>query len=117
MEKTIKEKPKAVAAFVKASMEGWKTFLKGDPAPAIGLIKKDNPNMSDDRIAVGIKLINESGMVFGGDAARLGAGIVTDARMKTTYDMLVAMKLLDPSKVDLKRTYTTQFVKDLKVLP
>ena len=27
MEKTVKERPKAVAAFVKASMEGWKSYL------------------------------------------------------------------------------------------
>jgi len=117
MEKTVKERPKAVAAFVKASMEGWKSYLKGDPAPANALIKKDNPNMTDDKIAVGIKLMNESGMVFGGDAAKMGAGIITDERMKKTYDMLVAMKLLDPAKVDLKKAYTTQFVKDLKILP
>jgi NitT/TauT family transport system substrate-binding protein len=117
MRKTIRERPQAVAAFVKASMEGWKSYLKGDPAPANGLIKKDNPSMTDDRIAVGIRLLNESGMVFGGDAATLGAGIITDARMKKTYDMLVSMKLLDPSRVELKRTYTTQFVKDLKILP
>jgi NitT/TauT family transport system substrate-binding protein len=117
MAKTVKERPKAVAAFVKASMEGWKSYLKGDPAPANALIKKDNPNMTDDKIAVGIKLLNETGMVFGGDAAKMGVGIVTDARMKATYDMLVAMKLLDPAKVDLKKTYTTEFVKDLKVMP
>ena len=117
MEKTLKERPKAVAAFVKASMQGWKDYLKGDPAAANALIKKDNPAMTDDRIVVGIKLLNESGMVFGGDAAKLGVGILTDERMKKTYDMLVAMKLLDPAKVDLKRTYTTQFVKDLKILP
>jgi NitT/TauT family transport system substrate-binding protein len=117
MEKTIKERPKAIAAFVKASMEGWKSYLKGDPAPANQLIRKDNPNMTDDRIAVGIKLLNDSGMVFGGDAATLGVGILTDERMKKSYDMMVAMKLLDPAKVDLKKTYTTQFVKDLKILP
>ena len=117
MAKTVREKPKAVAAFVKASMEGWKSYLKGDPAPANALIKKDNPNMTDDKIAVGIKLLNETGMVFGGDAAKLGVGIVTDERMKATYDMLVAMKLLDPAKVDLKKTYTTEFVKNLKVMP
>lgn len=117
MEKTLKERPKAVAAFVKASMQGWKDYLKGDARAANALIKKDNPAMTDDRIAVGIKLLNESGMVFGGDAATMGVGIVTDTRMKATYDMLVAMKLLDPAKVDLKRTYTTQFVKDLKILP
>jgi NitT/TauT family transport system substrate-binding protein len=117
MEKTVRERPKAVAAFVKASMQGWKDYLKGDPSAANALIKKDNPNMTDDKIAVGIKLLNDTGMVFGGDAAKMGVGIMTDARMKTTYDMLVAMKLLDPSKVDLKKTYTTDFVKDLKIMP
>ena len=117
MEKTVRERPQQVAAFVKASMEGWKSYLKGDPAPANALIKKDNPNMTDDKIAHGIKMLNETGMVFGGDAARLGAGVITDERMKKTYDMLVAMKLVDPAKVDLKKTYTTQFVKDLRVMP
>ena len=117
MEKTLKERPKAVAAFVKASMEGWKAYLQGDPKAANALIKKDNPNMTDDLIANGIRLMKETGMVTGGDAATLGIGIMTDARMKTTYDMMVAMKLIDPAKVDLKKTYTTDFVKSLKVLP
>jgi len=117
MEKTVKERPQAVAAFVKASMEGWKSYLKDDPGPANALIRKDNPNMSADSIAHAIDMLRQSGMVFGGDAATMGIGIVTDARMKATYDMLVATKLLDASRVDLKRTYTTQFVRDLKVLP
>ena len=117
MEKTVRERPKAVAAFVKATMEGWKSYLKGDPAPANALIKKDNPNMTDDKIAVGIRLLNEQGIVFGGDVGKLGVGIITDERMKKTYDLMVAMKLLDPAKVDLKKTYTTQFVRDLKVMP
>lgn len=117
MEKTVRERPKAVAAFIKATMEGWKSYLKGDPSPANAMIKKDNPNMTDDKIANGIKLLNETGMVFGGDAAKLGVGVITDGRMKKTYDMMVAMKLLDPAKVDLKKTYTTQFVKDIKVMP
>ncbi len=117
MDKTLREKPKAVGAFVKASMQGWKSYLQGDPGPANALIKKDNPTMTDDRIAVGIRLMNTSGMVFGGDAAKLGVGVITDERMKKTYDMMVQMKLLDPAKVDLKKTYTTQFVKDIQVLP
>jgi len=117
MEDTLKKKPKIVAAFVKASMQGWKDYLKGDASAANAMIRKDNPNMSEDELANGIKLLNSSGMVFGGDAAKLGVGIVTDERMKKTYDMMVAMKLLDASKVDLKKTYTTEFVKDLKILP
>jgi NitT/TauT family transport system substrate-binding protein len=117
MEDTLKKKPKQVAAFVKASMQGWKDYLKGDASAANALIRKDNPNMSEDELANGIKLLNASGMVFGGDAAKLGVGIITDERMKKTYDMMVSMKLLDPAKVDLKKVYTTEYVKDLKILP
>jgi NitT/TauT family transport system substrate-binding protein len=116
MEKTVKERPKAVAAFVKASMEGWKKYLTADASAANALIKKDNPNMTDIKIANGIALMKSTGMVFGGDAAKLGVGVITDERMKTTFDMMVANKLIDP-KVDLKATYSTQFVKDLKVMP
>ena len=120
MESTLQKKPRQVAAFVKASMQGWKDYMTGDPkavSAANALIRKDNPNMGEDELLNGIRVLNEAGMVLGGDAKTLGVGIVTDARMRKTYDMLVSMKLLDPAKVDLKKTYTTQFVKDLKVLP
>jgi len=117
MADTLKKKPRQVAAFVKASMQGWKDYLLGDASAANAMIRKDNPNMTEDELANGIKLMKSSGMVLGGDAAKLGVGIITDERIKTTYDMMVAMKLLDPAKVDVRKTYTTEFVKDLKILP
>ena len=117
MEKTIKERPKAVAAFVKASMQGWKNYMTGDASAANAMIKKDNPNMTDDLLAFGIQKMKETGMVMGGDAAKFGIGIITDERMKKTYDLMVTNKLLDPTKVDVKKTYTTEFVKDLKIMP
>lgn len=117
MEKTVKERPQAVAAFVKATMLGYKRYLQGDPSAGNALIKKDNPAMTDDRLAEGIRLMNQSGMVFGGDAARLGAGIITAQRMQQIFDLMVQLKQVDPQKVNLQRTYTTQFVKDLKVMP
>jgi NitT/TauT family transport system substrate-binding protein len=117
MERTVRERPQQVAAFVRASMEGWKRYLQGDPAPANALIQRDNPNMTDVQIAHSIVLMKSSGMVFGGDAATQGIGVVTDARMQATYDLLVKLGLLDGQKVDVKRTYTTQFVRDLRVMP
>jgi NitT/TauT family transport system substrate-binding protein len=117
MEKTVRERPQAVAAFVRASMEGWRAYLRGDTAAADALIKRDNPAMTDDLLANGLKLMRETAIVTGGDAQRLGIGVVTDERMRRTFDMLVEMKLIDPKKVDLRRTYTTQFVRDLRVLP
>ncbi|GAA5233957.1 ABC transporter substrate-binding protein [Verticiella sediminum] len=116
LDKTLKARPGQVAAFVRATAEGWKSYF-ADPAPGNALIKKDNPNMSDEQLAYGIAKLKEMGVVTGGDAAELGIGVITDARAKASYDFLVDAKLLDPAKVKLEQTYTTEFVKDLKVLP
>lgn len=116
MDKTVKDRSKQVAAFVKASAEGWKSYL-ANPAPANALIKKDNPNMTDDQLAYSVAKLKEMGMITGGDAAKLGIGVITDARAKASYDFLVASKLLDPAKIELAKTYTTEFIKDAKVLP
>jgi len=116
MDKTVKDRSKQVAAFVKASAEGWKSYL-ANPAPANALIKKDNPNMTDDQLAYSVAKLKEMGMITGGDAAKLGIGVMTDARAKASYDFLVASKLLDPAKIELAKTYTTEFIKDAKVLP
>ncbi len=116
MEKTVKERSKAVAAFVRASAEGWKSYL-ADPAPGNALIKKDNPNMSDDQLAYSLSKLKEMGIVASGDAAKLGIGVITDARAKATYDFAVSAKLVDPAKLKLAESYTTDFVRDLKVLP
>jgi NitT/TauT family transport system substrate-binding protein len=116
MDKTVKERGTAVASFVKATMEGWKSYL-ADPAPANALIKKDNPNMTDEQLAYSVAKLKEMGMVTGGDAASMGIGVMTDARAKASYDFLVEAKLIDPAKVKLADTYSTAFVKDLKVLP
>ena len=116
MDKTVKERKAAVAAFVKASAEGWKSYL-ADPAPGNALIKKDNPSMTDDQLTYSVAKLKETGLVTGGDAAKLGIGVMTEARLKASYDFLVTSKLIDPSKVALNTTYTTEFVKDIKVLP
>ena len=114
---TVQRKPRQVAAFVKASMVGWKSYLQGDPKPANALIRKDNPNMRDDVIAQAITRLKAEGVITGGDAATMGIGTITDARMKQTFDVMVQHKLVDPAKVDVKKTYTTRFVQDLKVMP
>ncbi len=116
LDKTVKERKAAVAAFVKASAEGWKSYL-ANPAPGNALIKKDNPNITDDQLAYSVAKLKETGLVTGGDAAKLGIGVMTDARLKDSYDYMVSTKLVDPAKVELSKTYTTEFIKDVKVLP
>jgi len=113
--KFVAEHPDVVRRFVKASLEGWKSYLKGDPAPGNALIKADNPNMSDAQIAFGIKRLNDLQIADGGDAKTMGIGIITEARWKASYDLMVGDKLL-PADTDWKKGFTTQFVKDLKIM-
>ncbi|WP_295956809.1 ABC transporter substrate-binding protein [Rhodoferax sp.] len=113
--KLVAENPALVQRFVRASIEGWKSYL-ADPAPGNALIKQDNPKMDDEQLAYAVKRIKELKAFDGGDAAKLGAGVMTDARWRQTFDFMVAAGLLK-ADVDWKKAYTTQFVKDLKVMP
>ncbi|QRX81203.1 ABC transporter substrate-binding protein [Glaciimonas sp. PAMC28666] len=115
MQKTIAEKPDVVARFVKASIEGWKSYL-ADPTAGNELIKKENPKMDDEQIAYGVKRMKELKVFDGGDAAKLGAGVMTDARWEQTARFMVSAGLLK-SDTDWKQAYTTRFVKDLKIMP
>jgi NitT/TauT family transport system substrate-binding protein len=116
MEQTVKSRAKAVDAFVKASMEGWKSFLE-NPAPAIPLIKKDNPNMTDEQIAYSVGKLKELGMVTSGDARTMGIGAINETRMKQNLAFLLDNKLVEPGKVKLEEAYNLDAVKSAKVQP
>jgi NitT/TauT family transport system substrate-binding protein len=116
MEETVKSRGPAVAAFVKGTMEGWKSYL-ADPAPGNALIKKDNPNMTDEQLAYSVAKLKEMGIVTGVDAPKLGIGMMNPERIATNYKFLVDNKLVDPAKVTPADAYNFAFVKDLKVMP
>jgi NitT/TauT family transport system substrate-binding protein len=116
MDETVKNRSKAVAAFVKGTMEGWKSYLN-DPAPGNALIKKDNPSMTDEQLAYSVAKLKEMGIVTGGDAPKLGIGMMNEQRIATNYKFLVDNKLVEPAKVGPNDAYNLSFVKDAKVMP
>jgi NitT/TauT family transport system substrate-binding protein len=109
--KMAAEKKDLVQRFVTASLEGWAEYIKGGPAieAANALIKKDNPDMTDDKIAYAIKVMNERGIVRSGDALRLGVGAMTDARWKSFYDTMAAAGAF-PTGLDIKKAYSLEFI-------
>jgi NitT/TauT family transport system substrate-binding protein len=111
LQPTLDAKADVVARFVKATAEGWKSYL-ADPAPGNALIVKDNPKMTEDQLAFGIAQIKKFALVTGGDAATKGIGVMTDEHWKKVYDVMVEGGLLSPS-VDYKKGYTLRFVSDL----
>jgi NitT/TauT family transport system substrate-binding protein len=107
--KLASEKPDLVQRFVNASIEGWYSYLNGDPTPGNNLIKKDNPEMSDATIAYGVAKIKEYGVVDSGDAKTMGIGAMTDARWRDFFDTMVKAGLY-PATMDYKKAFTLQFV-------
>jgi NitT/TauT family transport system substrate-binding protein len=106
--------PDVAARFVKASLEGWKSYMS-NPGPGNALIKVDNPKMSDEQIAFGIEALKSLKVIDGGDAQTMGIGILTEPRWKATYDYMVSSGLLKP-EVDWKAGFTDRFVKTLKIM-
>ena len=105
----IAKHPDIVQRFVDASSVGWYHYLYGDNKAANALIKKDNPDMTDEQIAFSIAKIKEYGLVDSGDTLKLGVGAITDERVKSFYDQMVKAGVVQAG-LDYKKAYTTQFV-------
>ncbi len=105
----------ALKRFVRASAEGWKSYL-ADPAQGNALIKRDNPQMSDELLAYGHRKMNEYAIVTGTDTADAGLLTMTDRRWQQTLEFLRAAGLVK-ANVDYASAYTLSIVKDVRIPP
>jgi NitT/TauT family transport system substrate-binding protein len=108
-EKLVKTDPDLVQRFINASIEGWYSYLYGNPQPAFDAILKANPDMTPGLLQYGYTQLKQRGIVDSGAARKLGIGAMTDARWKAFYDQMAATGLYD-SNLDYKAGYTLQFV-------
>jgi NitT/TauT family transport system substrate-binding protein len=107
--KLINEKPDVVQRFIDASIEGWYSYLYGDPTPANTLIKQDNPEMPDGLLAYGREVMKAHGIVDSGDALKLGIGAMTAARWAEFYRTMSDVGVY-PKGLDVTKAYTLRFV-------
>jgi NitT/TauT family transport system substrate-binding protein len=105
----VDKSPDLVQRFVDASIIGWYNYLYGDNSAANELIKKQNPEMTDDLLAYSVAAMKKYGIVDSGDALTLGVGAMTDARMKDFFDEMVRGGVVK-SSLDYRKGYTLQFV-------
>ena len=106
----IQKNPAAVKAFVEASAAGWKSYLEGDATPGDALIKKDNPEMTQDVLDQAREKLRTYGIVQSGDAQTGGVGVMTDARWAEFFNV-AAEQGVYPKDMDYKKAYTLEFVK------
>jgi NitT/TauT family transport system substrate-binding protein len=109
----VEKKPDLVQRFVDASIIGWYNYIYGDNKAANAIIRRENPEMSDDLLAYSVAKMKEYGIVDSGDSLSLGVGAMTDARMQDFFDKMVRAGVVKAG-LDFRKSYTLKFV-DKKV--
>jgi len=105
----VDKKPDLVQRFVDASMIGWYNYLYGDNAAANAVIKKLNPEMTDELLAYSTAKMKEYGIVDSGDTLKDGIGAMTEARVASFFGKMTQAGVVKPD-IDFRRAYTLQFV-------
>jgi NitT/TauT family transport system substrate-binding protein len=105
----VDKKPDLVQRFVDASIIGWYNYIYGDNSAGNALIKKMNPEMTDELLAYSVGKMKEYGIVDSGDALQKGIGAMSDERVTSFFDKMVRAGVVK-SDVDYRKSYTLRFV-------
>ena len=106
----VAKRPDLVQRFVDASVIGWVHYLYGDRRAAHALMRRDNPEMSEDELEASVALMKQQGIVDSGESLTQGIGTMNPARIRDFYDQMVRAGLYQPAEVDLNRVATMRFV-------
>jgi NitT/TauT family transport system substrate-binding protein len=105
----IEKKPDLVQRFVDASIVGWYHYLYGDNSAGNEMIKKLNPEMTDDLLAYSVAKMKQYGIVDSGDSLKNGIGAMTDERVTSFFGKMVKAGVVKPD-IDYRKSYTLRFV-------
>jgi NitT/TauT family transport system substrate-binding protein len=105
----IDKKPDLVQRFVDASIIGWYHYLYGDNSAGNAMIKKLNPEMTDELLAYSVSKMKEYGIVDSGDTLKNGIGAMSDERVTSFFQKMVRAGVMRPD-IDYRTSYTLRFV-------
>jgi NitT/TauT family transport system substrate-binding protein len=104
----IEKKPDLVQRFVDASIIGWYTYIYGDNSAGNAIIKKLNPEMTDELLAYSVAKMKEYGIVDSGDSVKNGIGAMTDERVTSFFEKMVKAGVVK-ADLDYRKSYTLRF--------
>jgi NitT/TauT family transport system substrate-binding protein len=102
-------KPDLVQRFVDASIIGWYHYIYGDNAAGNAMIKKLNPEMTDELLAYSLAKMKEYGIVDSGDSLHDGIGAMTDVRFASFFDKMVRAGVVRRD-IDFRKAYTLRYI-------
>ncbi len=105
----IDKKPDLVQRFVDASIVGWYNYIYGDNSAGNAMIKKLNPEMTDELLAYSVAKMKEYGIVDSGGTLKDGIGAMSDERVASFFDKMVRAGVVKPD-IDFRKSYTLRFV-------
>ena len=103
----LSQHPDIVAAFVRASVKGWRDYLN-DPAPANAAISKVNPALNPEWMQFTWQALRDGGFVAGDDRSGRQLGRMEAERWTTMYNQLSELKVI-AKPFDPAQAYTLQF--------
>lgn len=106
--KFLQEHPELVGKFVRASLRGWREYLK-DPAAAHAIINKLNPALSPDWMQFSWQALRDGHFVTGDDPSGAQLGQMEPKRWQLMYQQLLELKVIE-KKFDPSIAYTLQFI-------
>ena len=106
--KLVETNSDLVQRFVDASIKGWYSYLE-EPVPGNNLIKKDNPDITDEQLSFSLQKLKENTIITGGDAQQMGIGAMSQERWQSFFDNLVKTGVFD-ANINYKEAFTLQFV-------
>lgn len=106
----VEKNPALIQKFIDASAIGWYQYLYGgDRKAAYALIKKDNPEMTDEKLDQEVAKLQELQMIDSGDALTKGIGALSGERLKRFNAEMVKAGVMGADEVDLRALSTEQF--------
>ena len=107
----VEKNPALIQKFIDASAIGWYNFLYGgDRKAAYALIKKDNPELNDEKLEAEVAKLQQMGMVDSGDARTKGIGALSIDRVKRFTAEMVKAGVFAPNDIDVNALATDRFV-------
>jgi NitT/TauT family transport system substrate-binding protein len=104
-----RDNARALRSFIAASAEGWRDYIQGDGKAADALIRRANPDMTQDVLDQARARLKANGIVDGGDAALYGLGAMTAERWQEFFEVTSGAGVYPPN-LDWRQAFTTQYL-------
>jgi NitT/TauT family transport system substrate-binding protein len=104
----VEQRPEVVAKFVRATIQGWKEYLR-DPGSANALILKLNPAQNPEQMQFTLQALKDGSFITGPDASGAEIGKMTAARWAANNDQLTSLGVIR-KPIDPTTAYTLKFL-------